>query len=53
MIPADNNVAVLLIFFTRTETLSHTFEAIVPTRNMIHNPGVSALCFSTLSLFHR
>ncbi len=32
MIPADNNVAVLLIFFTRTETLSHTFEAIRQAR---------------------
>lgn len=32
MITADNNVAVLLIFFTRTETLSHTFEAIRQAR---------------------
>lgn len=32
MAPAENNVAVLLIFFTRTETLNKTFQAIRQAR---------------------
>ena len=40
--PAENDVAVLLVFFTRTETLQRTFDAIRqarPARLLLYQDG--------------